>query len=141
MMASVITCTGCNKQFDSKNQLFRHLNQSAKTCLSPEEYRDFLTHVVSTKREKIAVLYGYLPGTDYRFIDAEDSLKDVTLFGIEGGQHAAWMVTQAIDIVSRVDNIDDDDSDSTRKSYHLGLLLLTPKSADHMEMFLESRKV
>ena len=116
MMASVIiTCTGCKKQFDSKNQLFRHLNQSAKTCLSPEEYRDFLTHVVSTKREKIAVLYGYLPGTDYRFIDAEDSLKDVTLFGIEGGQHAAWMVTQAIDIVSRVDNIDDDDSGSTRK--------------------------
>ena len=108
MMTAI--CKGCNKRFDSKNQLFRHLNQSAKTCLSPEEYRDFLKHVVSTKREKIAVLYGYLPGTDYR---SEDSLNDNALFGVEGGHHAAWLVTQAIDIVSRVDV--DSDSDNMLK--------------------------
>ncbi|KAL7538847.1 hypothetical protein ACHAXR_009138 [Thalassiosira sp. AJA248-18] len=95
---TLISCKGCEKQFTSKNQLFRHLNQSAKTCLSPEEYEDFLKNVISARREKIGVLFGYLPGTDYRL--SPDSLCDVPC-GIEGGDHAAWLVTQAIDRVSR----------------------------------------
>mmetsp|Transcript_20775 Transcript_20775/g.45061 ORF Transcript_20775/g.45061 Transcript_20775/m.45061 type:complete len:832 (+) Transcript_20775:71-2566(+) len=93
------SCNGCHKQFSSKNQLFRHLNQSAKTCLSPEEYKVFLDRVLATKREKIGVLYGYLPGTDYRF-GQHDSVKNDAPCGVEGGQHAAWLVTQAIDRVN-----------------------------------------
>mmetsp|Transcript_39981 Transcript_39981/g.83619 ORF Transcript_39981/g.83619 Transcript_39981/m.83619 type:complete len:805 (+) Transcript_39981:175-2589(+) len=82
-MASV-SCNGCHKQFSSKNQLFRHLKKTAKTCLTPEEYEEFSTHVLSVSREKIGVLYGYLPGT-----------------GVDGGRHAAWLVKQAIDRLSR----------------------------------------
>ncbi|KAL3767487.1 hypothetical protein ACHAWU_000150 [Discostella pseudostelligera] len=96
-----IACVGCSKSFTSKNQLFRHLHQSAETCLSPDEYKDFLASTTQTsKREKIGVLYGYLPGTDYRFLDQHIIGNADSLLGIEGGKHAAWLVTQAIDAVS-----------------------------------------
>ena len=78
-----VTCEGCNLVFPSKNQLFNHLSNSDLTCLSREEYATYLKKVVSAKRnwEKIAVLYGYLPGTDYRFAcDGDDPC------GIAGGQ-------------------------------------------------------
>ena len=80
---SNVTCSGCNLNFPSKNQLFRHLADSTKTCLSPAEYIRYLTDVPTAKKywEKIAVLYGYLPGTDYRF-----GCKDGNPRGIEGGQ-------------------------------------------------------
>ena len=104
-MMTSISCGGCGKSFPSKNQLFRHLHQSAETCLSPDEFKDFLANTQSTKREKIGVLYGYLPGTDYRFLDQRTTAKanDAPLIGIEGGNHAAWLVTVAIDFVSRGD--------------------------------------
>ncbi|KAL7509272.1 hypothetical protein ACHAXN_006317 [Cyclotella atomus] len=91
-----VTCSGCSLQFPSKNQLFRHLADSTKTCLSPEEYKTYLTQVNTAKKfwEKIGVLYGYLPGTDYRFGCTGSPC------GIEGGQHAAWLVTQAIEKVT-----------------------------------------
>lgn len=44
------------------------------------------------------MLYGYLPGTDYRL--SSKSPNDAPC-GVEGGNHAAWMVIQAIDRVSR----------------------------------------
>lgn len=94
--------------------MFRHLNQNAKTCLSPEEYEDFLVNVLSNKREKIGVLYGYFPGTDYKFLDRHHhppSSRDASsLIGIQGGRHAAWLLTQAIDRVSRVLDCDLDDA-------------------------------
>jgi hypothetical protein len=95
-ITSEVTCSGCSLQFPSKNQLFRHLADSTKTCLSPEEYKDYLTQVPTAKKfwEKIGVLYGYLPGTDYRFGGVESPC------GIEGGQHAARLVTQAIEKVT-----------------------------------------
>ena len=89
-------CSGCGLKFPSKNQLFRHLADSTKTCLSPEDYSVYLTQVPTAKKywEKIAVLYGYLPGTDFRFGCVGDPC------GIEGGQHAAWLVLQAIEKVT-----------------------------------------
>lgn len=78
-----VKCSGCGLTFPSKNQLFRHLADSTKTCLSPEDFREYLTQVPTAKRywEKIAVLYGYLPGTDYRF-----GCSNGHPCGIEGGQ-------------------------------------------------------
>mmetsp|Transcript_15656 Transcript_15656/g.32922 ORF Transcript_15656/g.32922 Transcript_15656/m.32922 type:complete len:930 (+) Transcript_15656:28-2817(+) len=98
-----IKCTGCSKEFPSKNQLFRHLTNNAKTCLTPEEYGEYMIHVVSAKKnwEKIGVLYGYLPGTDYR-LSSKSPADDIAPSGVEGGNHAAWMVIQAIDRVSRI---------------------------------------
>jgi len=49
---------------------------------------------------KIAVLYGYLPGTHYQSL----VVKEDDAIGIEGGAHAAWLVTNAIDLVSRGDS-------------------------------------
>ena len=102
-MTAIISCTGCNKQYSNKSQLFRHLEHSAKTCLSPEEYAEYEANVLSKKREKIGVLYGYLPGTDYLFVDnrRDTALPISSSVGIEGGQHAAWLVTQAIDQVTQ----------------------------------------
>ena len=93
---SQVTCSGCTLSFPSKNQLFRHLADSTKTCLSPEDYCTYLTQVPTAKKfwEKVAVLYGYLPGTDYRFGCNEEPC------GVEGGSHAAWLVTQAIEKVT-----------------------------------------
>lgn len=100
-MTTIISCAGCYKQFSSKSQLFRHLEHSAKSCLSPEEYAEYEANVLSKKREKIGVLYGYLPGTDYLFVDnRHETASTLSLVGIEGGQHAAWLVTQAIDQVT-----------------------------------------
>ncbi|KAL9188493.1 hypothetical protein ACHAXT_006871 [Thalassiosira profunda] len=98
MASPPISCNGCHKQFKSKNELFRHLDESAKTCLTPEEYRDYFDAVISKKREKIGVLFGYLPSTDYQFVSHPSTDAPC---GIEGGQHAAWLVEQAIDSVSR----------------------------------------
>lgn len=95
-----IVCVGCSKAFPSKNQLFRHLHLNAETCLSPNEFKDFLANTQSKKREKVAVLYGYIPGTDYRFRDQHISKNDTSFRGIEGGDHAAWLVTQAVDLLS-----------------------------------------
>jgi tRNA U38,U39,U40 pseudouridine synthase TruA len=88
------TCDGCQKQFPSKNKLFQHLAVNSDGCLSPDEYNEYLRN--PRHFEKIAVLYGYLPGTDYRRSKIPDGAC-----GIEGGQHAAWMVTEAIDRVCR----------------------------------------
>lgn len=101
MTTAIISCSGCKKQFSSKSQLFRHLEHSAKTCLSPEEYAEYEAKVLSKKREKIGVLYGYLPGTDYLFVDSRrETALAISSVGIEGGHHAAWLVTQAIDRVT-----------------------------------------
>ncbi len=88
------TCDGCQKQFPSKNKLFQHLAVNSDGCLSPDEYNEYLRN--PRHFEKIAVLYGYLPGTDYRRSKIPDEAC-----GIEGGQHAAWVVTEAIDRVCR----------------------------------------
>ena len=98
-----VTCSGCKLSFPSKNQLHRHLADSTKTCLSPEDYCKYLTQVPTARKywEKIAVLYGYLPGTDYRFGCNDNPL------GIEGGQHAAWLVIQAIDKVTQGERYQD----------------------------------
>ncbi|KAL7517583.1 hypothetical protein ACHAWX_002500 [Stephanocyclus meneghinianus] len=107
-----VKCSGCGLTFPSKNQLFRHLADSTKTCLSPEDFREYLTQVPTAKRywEKIAVLYGYLPGTDYRF-----GCSNGRPCGIEGGQHAAWLVSQAIDRVTHGANYNEP-SDWSAKS-------------------------
>ncbi len=57
------------------------------------------------------MLYGYLPGTDYR-LASKSSYDNVAPCGVEGGNHAAWMVIQAIDRVSRKIS----DSDEEKKS-------------------------
>lgn len=97
------TCDGCKKEFPSKNKLFQHLALNSDGCLSPDEYNEYLRN--PRHFEKIAVLYGYLPGTDYRRSKIPDEAC-----GIEGGQHAAWMVTKAIDRACRgeegEDNVD-----------------------------------
>ncbi len=52
-----IKCKGCSKEFPSKNQLFRHLTNNAKACLTPEEYAEYMIYVVSAKKnwEKVSV--------------------------------------------------------------------------------------
>ena len=107
------TCKGCKKQFNSKNLLFRHLKQSAKICLPPDEYEDFRKNVLCAQREKIGVLYGYLPGSDYRLFN--DNAACDAHCGVEGGHHAAWLVTQAIDRVSR--GVDGDNVDISNVSW------------------------
>jgi tRNA U38,U39,U40 pseudouridine synthase TruA len=94
------TCDGCQKQFPSKNKLFQHLAVNSDGCLSPDEYNEYLRN--PRHFEKIAVLYGYLPGTDYRRSKIPDDAS-----GIEGGQHAAWVVTEAIDRVCRKEDGED----------------------------------
>ena len=89
-----VSCDGCQKQFPSKNKLFQHLALNSDGCLSPDEYAEYLRN--PRHFEKICVLYGYLPGTDYHQHQIPDGAC-----GVEGGQHAAWLLTQAIDRVCR----------------------------------------
>ena len=89
-----VSCDGCQKHFPSKNKLFQHLALNSDGCLSPEEYAEYLRN--PRNHEKICVLYGYLPGTDYQ----RQSVPDGAC-GIESGQHASWLLTQAIDRVCR----------------------------------------
>ena len=56
-------------------------------------------------------MYGYLPGTDYRFLDHASVKNDTQLYGIEGGQHAAWIVTRAIESIDRIGVGNDRSSD------------------------------
>ena len=56
----VIVCKGCQKEFASKNELFRHLNKTAKTCLPLDEYNAFIAHIRATKREKVSVIVFYI---------------------------------------------------------------------------------
>ncbi|EJK57762.1 hypothetical protein THAOC_22159 [Thalassiosira oceanica] len=90
-----ISCKGCRMTFVSKNKLFKHLRQDGAACLSSDEYATFQR---SDERnwQRIAVLYGYIPGDDFM---REDSITDPK--GIAGGDHAAWVVTQALDRISR----------------------------------------
>jgi len=90
-----ISCKGCRMTFVSKNKLFKHLRQDGGACLSSDEYAAFQR---SDERnwQRIAVLYGYIPGDDFM---REDSITDPK--GIAGGDHAAWVVTQALDRISR----------------------------------------
>ncbi len=100
-----VSCDGCQKQFPSKNKLFQHLAINSDGCLSPDEYAEYLRN--PRNFEKICVLYGYLPGNDYqrRCIPNEAC-------GIESGQHASWLLTQAIDRVCRgVNNTSDEEVD------------------------------
>ena len=141
-IGTMISCAGCNKQFNSKNQLFRHLNQSAKTCLPPEEYADFLVNVLSNKREKIGVLYGYVPGTDYRFIDHRSSARNASsLVGIEGGQHAAWLVTQAIDRMSPGLNVGANDASESFPPWSANSALFSKINRSYGSISRESESV
>jgi len=97
-----VSCDGCQKQFPSKNKLFQHLALNSDGCLSPDEYAEYMRN--PRNFEKICVLYGYLPGTDYQRKCIPDGAC-----GIEGGQHASWLLTQAIDRVCRGININADE--------------------------------
>ena len=82
------------------SHIFTVINANSSTnnkSLSPDDYCKYLTQVPTARKywEKIAVLYGYLPGTDYRFGFNDNPC------GIEGGQHAAWLVIQAIEKVTQ----------------------------------------
>ena len=125
-----VVCEGCGKEFESKNSLFRHLRSfagvantegdsvnnstiSTSSCLSPEEYGNFMRYVVNRDEnlDKIAVLYGYIP-SDYQLqrgliIDNADDVnqqqhdhdhegKDKLSYGIHGGDHAAQLLLEAI---------------------------------------------
>lgn len=89
-----VSCDGCQKQFPSKNKLFQHLAINSDGCLSPDEYAEYLRN--PRNFEKICVLFGYLPGTDYQRRCIPNGAC-----GIESGQHASWLLTQAIDRVCR----------------------------------------
>ncbi|KAL7494910.1 hypothetical protein ACHAWT_005058 [Skeletonema menzelii] len=87
-----VSCDGCRKHYPSKNKLFQHLALNIDGCLSPDEYAEYLRN--PRNFEKICVLYGYLPGTDYQRHCVPDGAC-----GVESGQHASWLLTQAIDRV------------------------------------------
>ena len=89
-----ISCKGCRLTFLSKNKLFTHLRQVGSACLPSDEYAALQADERNWQR--IAVLYGYIPGNDYL---RDDSITDPK--GIAGGDHAAWVITQAIDRISR----------------------------------------
>jgi len=113
-------CKGCNKEFDSKNALFRHLRSEVRTgkssCLSPTEYKDFLRYVVNREEnlDKIAVLYGYIP-CDHQLqrglrVDTVESNGDAEELasGIQGGNHAAQLVLEAIQYINLNDSAETD---------------------------------
>eukprot|EP00985_Skeletonema_marinoi_P010558 scaffold4957_cov76-Skeletonema_marinoi.AAC.1 len=115
-----VACDGCQKQFPSKNKLFQHLALNSDGCLSPDEYAEYMRN--PRNFEKICVLYGYLPGTDYQRKCIPDGAC-----GIEGGQHASWLLTQAIDEYA----VESTSTPMKRLTYHgqLKKLLLSKSTA------------
>ena len=91
-------CSGCGLIFKSKNALFRHLGNSAKTCLSPEEQEEFRTLFLYNEKnlEKVVVLYGYSVGS----VPLDDSGNGDDNKVYSGGDSAAELVMKAIHAVS-----------------------------------------
>jgi hypothetical protein len=56
------SCHGCGCLFDSKNAVFRHLNENAGQCLSETDRAEYLRFTAEQQqrcREKTIILYGY----------------------------------------------------------------------------------
>ncbi len=91
-------CSGCGLSFKSKNALFRHLGNTSKTCLSPEEQEEFRTLFLYNEKnlEKVVILYGYSVGS----VPLHDSNNGDCNEVINGGDSAAELVMKAIHAVS-----------------------------------------
>mmetsp|Transcript_12209 Transcript_12209/g.22891 ORF Transcript_12209/g.22891 Transcript_12209/m.22891 type:complete len:811 (-) Transcript_12209:45-2477(-) len=108
-------CKGCNQEFASKSALFRHLRASGGKCFPPEEHENFLKYFVNAEenREKIIILYGYVPGDYYLNLGLRDCNSarieidpDSPKYGVCNGDHVAELVQEAIEIVSNEADID-----------------------------------
>lgn len=64
-------CEGCRVEFPSKNAVFKHLVDSNGTCLDPSDHAEFLKYVMQQRREKVLILYGYIPAAG-----EESTVKD-----------------------------------------------------------------
>ena len=124
MNSKKIICTNCKREFDSKNALFRHLRSKTDSCLSQDELKDFLRHVVNRDEnlDKVAVLYGYIPSNYYlrRGLLTLHPTSDVGnqegKFGVTGGEHAAQLLLEAIKIVSLGSYDDSIDLSATKET-------------------------
>ena len=108
-----ISCNGCQEKFVSKAALFRHLRASEGKCFSPEEYKDFVKFMNSeSNREKIMILYGYIPGDYYLSLGLKNEKvtihSDSPKQGVCDGQHATQLILEAIEIVSYEGDIDEE---------------------------------
>jgi len=108
-----IFCDGCQEKFVSKTALFRHLRASEGKCFSPEEYKDFVKYFVNSEsnREKIMILYGYIPGDYYLSLGLKNEKltihSDSPKQGVCDGQHASQLILEAIETVSYEGDIDE----------------------------------
>lgn len=111
-----VICKGCNKGFSSKTALFRHLRATGGMCFPPEEYQDYLKYFVNAEenREKIIILYGYIPGDFYLNLGLRCCNSRIEIdpespkCGVCDGDHAAELVQEAIEIVSHEANAHSD---------------------------------
>jgi len=71
-------CKGCGVVFESKNAVFRHLNETVGACLPDSERDEFLEFVYhQQKREKVVLLYGYwIPPHNKHHTTSFVTLKD-----------------------------------------------------------------
>lgn len=67
-------CQGCGEEYPSRNAVFRHLTDTNGRCLEEKDYADFCRYVLAQKRQKVIILYGYLPGPKMESGDAAAEL-------------------------------------------------------------------
>ena len=92
-------CDGCGKSFPSRNAIFKHLKDTDGSCLSKDDYQNYIRYVKTPKKfPKVVLLYGYLPSS---------SLK------IRNGQDAGKILLQTIhQLQNETDRIDSNDGNS-----------------------------
>jgi len=86
-------------------QVFKHLKETDGSCLSKDDYKDFIRYVrKSVKPPKVILLYGYLPFSSQVSLGTNNGRRN-----IRDGQDAGNILMEAISKVQdEIDEFDDD---------------------------------
>ena len=86
-------------------QVFKHLKETDGSCLSKDDYKDFIRYVrKSVKPPKVILLYGYLPFSSQVSLGTNNGRRNV-----RDGQDAGNILMEAISKVQdEIDEFDDD---------------------------------
>lgn len=83
------TCLGCGKLFESRNAVFRHIQESNGACLDDTERQEYWEFMQSRQREKVVILFGYF---------AEEEISDRTSpIQLKNGDDAARLILEVLE--------------------------------------------
>jgi tRNA U38,U39,U40 pseudouridine synthase TruA len=99
--------------YPSRNAIFRHLKDTNGACLSPKDHADFVKYVRNRDRNKVLLLYGYLPSKEYLQLDLPDTTTTEQQQRQQGklirnGDDAAQVLLEVVEQVTLGDTADEE---------------------------------